>query len=65
MYLPVGASAKFVYESDEKPTLEEFLSGCYSEGSLCWQCSREIETDFEVNFDNEEFFSEEDIYLDE
>lgn len=56
-YLPVFASAKFELIVDEEiPEAElkdRFLSEAEpSGGSLCWQCSNGMETDWEVDEQN-------------
>lgn len=53
MWLPIGASAKFVLETDEELTDDEARERMIAEGqpvgSLCHQCARGIETDCEMD----------------
>ena len=60
-YLPIHAWAKFSIEKPENwddlteaERTERFLESpdIKREASLCHQCSRDIESDFEVNLDN-------------
>jgi len=62
--LPVYASAEFEADIDiEGKTVDEiedeFFENCVKSGFLCHQCSRAVETDFDVDFDNVDYVFDE------
>lgn len=65
-WLPVYASAKFECDIDpegktEKEIKDEFIMSAYAVGSICHQCSNEIESEFCLNTD----IKDEDIELEQ